>query len=177
MSRVRWGQTLLQRENFDFAHSPNGRLHKTLDPDRLACAVVGCASFIELLVPLARRRLNVAALSVVPESLQTGARPRAQGEQDVLCGSLGVPVGMSCEVALSDSAMERILWQPAADRGAQGSSALHKALQQSEKSVVVDTICRDLTQPCEECEACEGCDGCDGCDGCTGFRIMPMSSR
>lgn len=98
MSRVRW-RSLLARTNFEFSHNAAGRLMDTEPTATRAWAAAGSGTFLKWAVPaLQAAGKNVVALSVLtPSQHSIGARLAAQDEQDRLCHSLRVPLGLSPE--------------------------------------------------------------------------------
>ena len=111
MSRVAW-RSLMQRHNFEFAHTASGRPHM----DHAMRAVVGWAvcggeDFVRAAVPAMRTAgMEVTALSVTPASFHNvEARLRAQDSQDTLCAALNVPCGLSVEAIAAQDDFSHVL--------------------------------------------------------------------
>ena len=113
MSRVNWASAA-RRLRFDFAHTPNGRLHADISSPQHVWpwAVVGQADFIRQAVPAMRKAgKHVAAISVFPPDGRQDIRSRlkAQDEQDVLVNKLGIECGVSVEAFDDQKEFEHVL--------------------------------------------------------------------
>ena len=136
MSRVKW-RSLLQKGNFEFAHTLSGRLHSDAAARAPAAwAVCGTQAFVQSAVPALRTSgLSVAALSVMPSSLHNiSARLQAQDQQDALVEQLNVPCGLSLEALRTQEGFEHVLLE--ADEPEPWLQASIDAIEHSGKTLV-----------------------------------------